>query len=172
MEFELYCVCTRKLGGGLWRGSGTCSSAFQEDNLDSRIEGCWTYCHQICRDSHWLQLLAIQCARGQDCSVCKKTLSPFLPYPEHSGPAGKWPENGDVVGEAAAAHKMELKLVWNCAVQYGSHWSCVAIQHLKDGCSKLRRAIREYKGKVFTEYQKLSTKEIVKYLNNSFNDLG
>lgn len=47
-----------------------------------------------------------------------------------------------MVGEAAAGHQVELKLVWNRAVQDCGHWSCVIIEHLKRGCSKLRCAIR------------------------------
>lgn len=47
-----------------------------------------------------------------------------------------------MVREAPAGHQMELKLVWNHAVQYGSHRPLVAIEHLKCGHSKLRCAVR------------------------------
>ena len=61
---------------------------------------------------------------------------------EHSRLPGEWLENGDVAGEPAAGHRIELQVVWNYVAQYGSHWALVAIEHLNCGCSKLRCAVR------------------------------
>lgn len=46
-----------------------------------------------------------------------------------------------MVGKATAGHQMELKLVQNSVVQYGSQWPLVAINHLRRGFSKLRCAV-------------------------------